>query len=261
MSRARSALPAIALVILAAAIAPAPAAAALEPNIYIAPDYWRANLSGDGQTRGGNSNERFDFNDTLGLESSSTVRALESFIRFDRTSVVFGYAHGSYRGTNRLKSDLVYAGRTFVAGATVRSHLDYDHVKLLYGRPFLQGRLITAALRAGFYEYRMGSEVNQSGVGEPDVDIHTTLPVFGAAMTINPTPAIRIHGEIIGMKLDRGGTNSSVRDAYTSVDYLLFQGVAIRAGYRFSAIDAKEQGKAKFDLKEHGTFLGLALSF
>jgi opacity protein-like surface antigen len=267
LSRRIVALAAAVSLTVAAAAATSPAHAAYpagptpEPNIYLALDFWRASFSGDGQTGGGSSDERFDFNDTLGLESSSTVRALDSFVRFQTTSIIFGYAHGSYRGTNRLDSDLVYDGRTFVSGAKVRSHLDYDHVKLLYGRPFLEGRLITAALRAGLYEYRMGSEVNQSGVGEPNVDIHTRVPVLGAAMTIRPTPAIRIQGEILAMKLDRSGTNSTIKDAYTSLDYLLIQGVAIRVGYRYSAIEAKEKDNAEFDLKEHGTFLGVALSF
>jgi len=247
------------LAVLAAAPTPA---TAIEPNIYVAPSFWHATLSGDGQTGSGGSDRRFDVDNTLGLDPSTTVRSLESFLRFDVSSVLFGFQHGSYNGSNKISRDLTYKHRFFPAGSRIRSNLDYNHTKLLYGRPFLNGSILSAGVRIGLYEYRIGSEVSQSGNGSSTVNVHSTIPVVGASLTINPTPAVRIYGEILTSRMDRGGVDSKVRDAYVAIDYLLFgRTFALQGGYRYSQIKANDKGSAQFDLNEKGTFVGFVVRF
>ncbi len=250
------------LLALAGIVAAPSLSLAIEPNIYLAPEFWHVNLSGDGDTGNGSSDRRFDVSDTLGLDTSTTSRSLESFLRFTKSSVIFGFSHASFHGANTLGSDLTYRGLFFPKGSRISSDLKYDHTKLLYGTPFVDGKVLTAGVRAGLYEYRIGSQVRQTGTGSAGADIRSTIPIIGAAIAILPAPQLRIHGEVLTTSLDRGGVQSRVQEGYAAVDYILFgDAVGITVGYRFNATKADDKGRAKFDLRERGNFVGIVVRF
>jgi len=144
----------------------------------------------------------------------------------------------------------------------IRSDLNYDHTKLLYGTPFVDGKALTAGIRVGLYEYKIRSQVKQSGTGSENVDNRSTVPIVGASLAILPADRLRIHGEVLTTSIDRGGVHSRVREGYAAVDYILFsQTVGITVGYRYNAVTSNDKGRAKFDLKEKGNFIGIVVRF
>jgi hypothetical protein len=251
-----------ALLALATILAASPLAPAMEPNLYIAPEFWHVNLSGGGDTGNGSSDRQFDVADTLGLDTSATSRSLESFLRFTKSSVIFGFSHAAFHGGDTLGSNLTFRGRLFLAGSRISSDLNYDHTKLLYGTSFVDGKALTAGLRVGLYEYKISSLVRQSGAGSPDAEIRSTIPIIGASMALLPTPQLRIHGEVLTTSFDRGGIHSRVQEGYAAVDYILFaQTVGITAGYRYNTVKADDKGTARFNLRERGNFVGIVVRF
>ncbi|MBI3449247.1 MAG: hypothetical protein HY049_10070 [Acidobacteria bacterium] len=252
---------AAALAALAALAATEARAQSQEPYVYIAPDFWHVALSGNGQTGRGSSDERFGVADTLGVDTSDTSRALESFIRLrEKYLVEFGLAHGDFSGSTNVSSIFTFKNHTFLPGSRIRSDMKVDHKKLLYGSPFLAGRTLTAGVRVGLYRYDLETSVKQSGTGSPDVSLKSTVPIIGASLSFIPAQALRIHGEVLSTALDRGGVRSRVQEGYAALDYILFaRSVGITVGYRYSSLRSEDSGRAKLDIKEKGTFFGIVV--
>jgi hypothetical protein len=235
---------------------------AQEPNLYLAPALWHAGLSGTGQTGRGGSDERFNLGDDLGLDTGTSNRTLEFLFRFTRGSLEFGFSHGSHHSSTTLDNDLTFKNAFFPAGSQVRSDLNYNHRKLLYGMPFAESKTFAAGLRVGLYQYRIDTEVRQSGTGSPDEILKSVVPILGANFTFSMTQKLRFHGEALVTSLDRGGVKSHVRDAYVAMDYALFREYAgLTVGYRYNNLSAEDSGRVKYDLSEKGEFFGIFAKF
>ncbi len=257
----RTIRPGPAACLLVAALASCFPSRAEEPNIYVHPSLWLADLSGDGHTGSGGVGREFDVAETFGLETDQSVPSLEAFLRFGRSRFILGWNKGSYEGRNRLDADLIYKGTLFPqALGTIRTEFDYDRRRLLYGRPFFDGKTSAAGLLFGLDAYRIDSGVAMRGVGSREVDLDSTVPVLGASITILPRRALRLYAEAVAMSINRGGVASRLVEGYGVAEYLFIANTfALSLGYRYASLEAEDEGRARFDLKQSGLFTGFAI--
>jgi hypothetical protein len=237
-------------------------ASAEEASLQIMPYYWNAELSGDGHTGQGNPIQEFDVADTLQVDTGESVPSVEFFIRFGMSRAIFGWNRGSYSGGGNLDADLEYDGLTFPQGGRVHSEFDFDRKRLVYGRPFTNGKKMAGGLLFGIDAYKIDSSVQMSGVGQREVNLDATLPVIGASIVYFPAPTFRVYGEFYGMYLNQGGTNSRIVEAYTDIEYYFIgQSFGLTFGYRYCHLEAEDEGEARFDLKQLGPFTGIVIRF
>jgi hypothetical protein len=250
------------LLAIPAACAASSSSFAEEANLEIAPSYWLSNLSGGGHTGSGARDERFDVSDTFGLDTSQSVPSLDGFIRFGKNRILLGLNHGTYDGSQNLSNDFVFNGTTFNQGGKLRSNLDYDRRRLLYGRPFLDAKVLAAGFLIGLDSYRIDSTERMNGVGSESVQLNSKVPVLGASVVFLPRPSLRLYAEVVAMSLNRGGVDSRIIDGYGEIEYYLIgQGLAISLGYRYADLKGEDKDRARFDLKQKGTFTGLVIRF
>lgn len=245
---------------LAAAVLSIVPASALEPNIYIAPTVWLADLDGNGHTGSGSPSEEFDVSDTFGFDTSRSVPSLEAFVRWGRNKIQLGFNKGAYSGDNRLDAPLDFDGTSFPANRTLHTEMDYDRRRLLYGRPSFEWRRSSLGFMLGLDSYRIRTHARMNSVGSETVSLNSKVPVLGVNMLYEPFPTLRIYGEALGMSLDRGGVHSRIFEGYAGADYLLIgQVVALTVGYRYATLNGDEQDEAKFDLKQKGLYTGFVI--
>jgi hypothetical protein len=245
----------------AAALLPA-APAAEEGNLQVAPSYWLADLSGDGHTGRGARNQRFDVAGTFGLDTGESVPSLEAFLRIGRSRLILGWNRGAYEGSERLRADLVYKNATFMQGGRLLSEFDYERRRILYGRPFMDRKRLAAGFLVGLDAYRIDAGLRMRGVGSQEVDLDSTVPALGASLTFYPYPSLRLYAEAEAMSLDRGGVDSRILEAYGDVQYFfLGRNLAVALGYRYADLKAEDENRARFELKQQGTFTGLVIRF
>ncbi len=247
----------------AAAILVSPGAApafAVEPNLYLHTAAWFASLSGDGETGSGGGSREFDVDETLGLDTDETVPSFDGFIRWEKNRVLLSWNHGSYSGDNRLEDDLDFKGLTFAAGGKLKSELDYDRRRVLYGRPIVDMKRFSIGYLIGIEAYDIEADLRMQGTGEASASLDSKVPLLGASYLFSPAPGLRFYAEATGISWERAGVDSKVLNAYGSVEYtLLGQALALSLGYRYALLDGEEKDAEQFLLKQKGLFAGLVL--
>ena len=239
---------------------------AQEPNLYFHAYAWLSGLSGGGHTGGGGGNREFDLEDTLDVDTGKTVPSFEFFIRSGKHRFIVGWSHGAYTGEGALSSSLDYDGRVFPpassGGSELRSEIDYDLRKLLYARPFFDGRKLTAGILVGVDAYSVESDLRMNGIGSSEVRLKSSVPVVGACMTFYPFRTLRIYGEARGMSIDRGNVDTRFVEWYFGGEWLFIgQSFALSAGYRYTDLQAEDGGRNRFDLRQKGIYTGFVIKF
>lgn len=236
-------------------------AMAVEPNIYLAPSIWRSDLTGDGTTGEGLTSEQFDLENTFDLNTGDSVRAFEGFWRLGKNRFIFGLNNSSFEGRETLSDDLVFDGLTYPAGGDLRTDMDYDRRRLLYGRPAHDGRQMAVGYLVGLESYDIRTSLDMKGTGSRSVKLDSKVPVLGASLTYKPHAQFRIYGEVSGMVMERSGVSSRLLNSYASADYMLYnQLLWFTVGYRYNLLDASEDEESEFDLTQKGIFYGLVLT-
>ncbi len=255
--RSARCLAAAAAILLLPAAAPA---SAVEPNIYLHPAVWFANLTGDGETGHGGGMREFDVDETLGLNTDETVPSFDGFVRSGKSRFILSWNHGGYDGDNRLDDDLDFKGTTFPSGGKLKSEVDYDRRRVLYGRPMVDMKRSAVGFLIGIEAYDIDSHLMMKGTGRASASLDSKIPIVGASYTFHPTPGVRLYAEATGSSWERGGIDSKLLDAYGGAEYtFLAQALAISIGYRYSFLDGEEKDSEKFNFRQEGVFAGLAL--
>lgn len=245
---------------LACLLAGAPAADAVEPNIHLHPSVWLANLTGDGETGGGGSSREFDVDETLGLDTDETVPSFDGFVRVGKSRFILSWNRGGYDGDNRLDDDLGFKGITFPAGGKLRSEVDYDRRRALYGRPIVDMKRAAVGFLIGVEAYDVEAHLRMQGIGRPEASLDSKVPIVGASFTFHPTAGVRLYAEATGISWERGGIDSKLLDAYGAAEYtFLGQALAVSLGYRYAFLNGEEEDSEKFVFRQEGLFVGLVL--
>ncbi|HXI03274.1 MAG TPA: hypothetical protein VNI57_08860 [Candidatus Saccharimonadales bacterium] len=232
----------------------------MEPNIYLQSSVWFANLGGNGTTGTAKSSRTFDVGDTLDLGGKEKVPSFDAFFRWGKSRVIFSWNKGSYSGDNHLHDDLGFNGLTFPAGGKLRSDLDYDRRRLLYGRPLLDGKRLALGFLIGLESYRVDANLRMKGTGSGSSGLDSRVPVLGASLTLSLVPGLRIYGEATSTSWERSGIKSKLISAYGDIEYSFISDIlAVTLGYRYSYLDADQPGEHSFVLRQEGAFAGLAL--
>jgi hypothetical protein len=242
------------------ALAPRPVALAVEPNLYFHTSAWFANLTGDGDTGNGSNARKFDVDETLGLDTDERVPSFDAFLRVGKSRFILSWNSVTYNGDNRLDDPLEYKGITFPAGGKLRSDMEYDRRRVLYGRPIVDGRRIAVGFLAGIEAYDIESELRMKGTGQATANLDSTVPVVGATFTFFPMPGLRLYAEATGTSFERSNVDSRLLSAYGAAEYSFFGDLlALTAGYRYSFLEGESDNSKRFELRQEGVFAGLAI--
>lgn len=257
---------AAALVVAACGLLLAPPARAVEPNLYVAWGLWQSRLGGDGRTGAGSATDGFDWDSTLGIDTSESIPAWEVFAQSEGYKLILEKDVGDYSGTTTLDGDLRFGGATFPKGSKVDSDLEVRHRRLLFGRPLLDGKKLAFGFLVGIDNYRVKTKLETPKPGGSRIkgeEIRSKLPVVGASITFYPTQRTRIYGQVTGLTLERGGVESRSYTAHALFEYTIVgEFLAVSLGYRYCDLRSEDTTEhVRFDAKQHGKYAGLVLRF
>jgi len=230
-----------------------------EAHLYLAPYLFDSSLTGNALVSGGKTGTDFDLEDTLGLDPDEKVRGIEGFAKFFGSRIEFGYNQGTYKGGRKLTDDLVFDGTTYSTGETVRPEIDLKRYKLMYGYDFGL-KVVNAGFLIGGYYIDLDAKLRSSAGFSESARLSAPVPGIGATLGIHPVSQLAIHAEISGFHANMWGYETTLLDAFAGIDYLFVPKFGISAGYRYFALDAKDDDEGNMvDVKQRGPFVALAL--
>jgi len=242
-------------------------AGAVEPNLYVSWGLWQSRLGGDGRTGSGPTADGFDWDSTLGIDTTESIPTYEIFAQTEGYKLILNKEVGDYSGSTTLGRDLVFGGATLPRGRKIDSDLEVKHRRLLFGRPILDDKRLAVGFLVGVDTYRVDTKIEfpraGGGSGIRNEEIRSRLPVVGASLTFYPTQHLRIYGQLTGMSLERGGVDTKCYSGYAVAEYAIVGDfLAISLGYRYTDLKAEDTTEdVRFDAKQDGKYAGLVLRF
>ncbi len=191
-----------------------------------------------------------DFENDLGLESSTTVGRLGGYVWFKpKQRFDFSLFDLSRSASRRIDETIEFGDEIYDIDTVVNTQFDLEIFKADYtfapierdrGYLGITGGLYTASFKVGLYEPTAGKQKAE--------DLLAPLPVIGFRGEYEITDKIMLGGASQWFEIDTGDASGSLRDLYVGVDY--------RLGRRFSVGLAYNDVEMNITAEESGGFQG-----
>ena len=214
----------------------------------------------------GEIGSRIDFENDLGIDGSDSVFRVDGYFKFnDRHRLDFSTFNFSRNATKVIDRDIEWQGTVFPIDTTVRSGTDLEIYKLAYTYSLIRREKAYLGLTGGLYVADIGARLSADNIAaQVGGSVTAPLPVVGlrGAYPLGEKWTFRMSAEFFF--LEYGDFDGSLVDLYASVDYQLFDRVAIGAGVNSVQLDVGVD-KARFngdvDWNYKGGLLFLKIDF
>ena len=188
-----------------------------------------------------------DLLNELGIDDSvNKFRADAHWRFFPRHRLDLSYYNLSGDGSRSLSATIQVGDQAFVVGTTVASNFNWTIYKVGYSYSFVQNRRFELAAGLGIFGLDTGLRISATDIGTLESgSFFAPLPVLGLRGAFAVTPKFFLRTKIQYFGLDVGRVKGQLADATVSVDYDIFDRVAIGAGYNFVAVRL-EADRSKF---------------
>ena len=234
----------------------APANAAGEAHLYVSPYFQNTSFDGNGMIDGGTN---FNFEDTLGLESSQVFTGVEGFGKFLGQRIQFSYHSDGTSGSETLSSNLIFNGATFNAGERISTEMDMERWEVMYGMDF-GFKVVNIGFLFGVQVIDFNAAVDSSSGLDEEEDLHLPMPVIGFTFGAHPIDKLAIHAKVSGMSVTVSNIDATLIDGFVGIDYYFVWKLGLSVGYRAFILDATDDDTNNMvDMNQTGPYLGLSL--
>jgi hypothetical protein len=182
-----------------------------------------------------------NFNETLGLDSSSFSGRVDTVYRFGPHSAIgFSWYSFNLTGSKSLDKTIDWNGQTYPIMAQVDTFLDQDIYKLNYRYSLYHNDEIEFGASAGFDIQHFKVGLSAAGLGQSSDEAATApLPVFGAFINYHFTPRFLLGIEYEFFFLELDNASGSLQDLLISLEYRVFKNVSLGAAFNFYGLNAE----------------------
>jgi hypothetical protein len=193
-----------------------------------------------------------DPKETLGLNSEQTVGRMTGYYRINKThSVNFSYYKISSDANKVVENEFDWTDEngdpiTIPVGATVKSALDYEILKLGYLWSFHHTDKIEMGVGAGLHVTRVNFDLQSSstnlGGSAGNADVTAPLPVISFAIDYSITPKLSwlLKAEVFGLKY--GDVTGIYTDTTLALEYRIVRNFGVGLGFGSSTLDVEKDG-------------------
>jgi hypothetical protein len=193
-----------------------------------------------------------DPKETLGLNSEQTVGRMTGYYRINKThSVNFSYYKISSSATKVVENEFDWVDEngdpiTIEAGATVKSALDYEILKLGYLWSFHHTDKIELGVGAGLHVTRVNFDLQSDstvlGSSAGDASVTAPLPVisFGLNYSVTPKFSWMLKTEFFGIKYE--DYTGIYTDTSLVMEYRLVKHFGLGLGIGTSSLEVEQDG-------------------
>lgn len=196
----------------------------------------------------GDEGTRVDFEEDLGLDGSGSVFRVDGYFRFnDRHRLDFSTFDFSRSASRVIDRDIEWQGTVFPIETTVESDSDLEIYKLAYTYSLIRREKAYLGLTGGLYVADIGARLSAENIAaRVGGDVTAPLPVVGfrGEYPLGEKWTFRMSAEFFFLEYE--DFDGSLVDLYASIDYQLFDRVAIGAGLNSVELDIAVD-KARFD--------------
>lgn len=187
-----------------------------------------------------------DFEDDLGLDSSTTIARLDSHWWLSRRNRLDFSVFSFHRSGERLIDETIHFGdEVFLINTIVSSSADLNIVKAAYTfAPVIKDRGFLG-ITAGLYVAQSQLTLGEATLGSVESEELTApLPVVGVRGAYQATDRITLRGSVELFGIDTGDVSGRLDDFYIAADYGLGDRFAVGLAYNnvTASINADEGG-------------------
>ena len=193
----------------------------------------------------------FSPEDSLGWKGEQSVLRLDGRYRFtDKHSLSMSWYRISSDGDRSIQKDIEWIDRdgnviTIPVGASVKSSLDYDIVKLTYLWSFYHSDKVELSAGAGIHvtDIAVGLEASatNTGVSASKADMLAPLPVLSFRLRYDVTPKLRWFLQTELFAISVGDWDGTYSDLQLGIEYQLLQNVGVGIGLGSNALKVLEE--------------------
>lgn len=207
-----------------------------------------------------------DFEDDLGIDGSDSVFRADGYFKFnDRHRLDFSTFNFSRNASKVIDRDIEWQGTLFPIDTTVHSGTDLEIYKLAYTYSLIRRESAYLGLTGGLYVGDIGARLAAEDIAaRAGGSVTAPLPVVGlrGAYPLGEKWTFRMSAEFFFLEYE--DFDGSLVDLYASVDYQLFEQLAIGAGVNSVQLDIgvdKTRFNGDVDWNYKGGLLFLKVDF
>jgi len=200
----------------------------------------------------------FSPEDSLGWKGEQSVLRLDGRYRFtDKHSLSMSWYRISSDGDRSIQKDIEWLGRdgnviTIPVGASVKSSLEYDIVKLAYLWSFYHSDKVELSVGGGIHLTDIGvkleASVTNNGVSASKADMIAPLPVVSLRLAYDVTPKFSWFWQAELFAISVGDWDGTYSDLQLGMEYQLLQNLGVGIGLGSNALKVLEEtDKSRFN--------------
>ena len=213
----------------------------------------------------------FSPEDSLGWKGEQSVLRLDGRYRFtDKHSLSMSWYRISTDGDRSIQKDIEWLGRdgnviTIPVGASVKSSLEYDIVKLAYLWSFYHSDKVELSVGGGIHLTDIGvnleASVTNNGVSASKADMLAPLPVVSLRLAYDVTPKFSWFWQAELFAISVGDWDGTYSDLQLGMEYQLLQNVGVGIGLGSNALKVLEEtDKSRFNYDNRISGINLFIS-
>jgi len=213
----------------------------------------------------------FSPEDSLGWKGEQSVLRLDGRYRFtDKHSLSMSWYRISTDGDRTIQKDIEWLGRdgnviTIPIGASVKSSLEYDIVKLAYLWSFYHSDKVELSVGGGIHLTDIGvnleASVTNNGVSASKADMLAPLPVVSLRLAYDVTPKFSWFWQAELFAISVGDWDGTYSDLQLGMEYQVLQNVGVGIGLGSNALKVLEEtDKSRFDYDNRISGINLFIS-
>jgi hypothetical protein len=200
----------------------------------------------------------FSPEDSLGWEGEQSVLRLDGRYRFtEKHSLSMSWYRISADGDRTIQNDIEWLDRdgnviTIPVGASVKSSLEYDIVKLAYLWSFYHSDKVELSVGGGIHLTDIGvnleASVTNTGVSASNAEMLAPLPVISLRLAYDVTPKFSWFWQAELFAISVGDWDGTYSDLQLGMEYQLLQNLGVGIGLGSNALKVLEEtDKSRFD--------------
>ncbi|MCU0650799.1 MAG: hypothetical protein MUC52_01000 [Candidatus Omnitrophica bacterium] len=246
---------------------------AQDVNVEFEGRYWMPDLTAKAKvTEAGIIGSNLNFKSELGIKDEDFPEARFIWHTGPNSRIRAFYTQAEFDGDQTVSQTITFDGKTYTAGAQVKSNLDLQYFGLGWIWEFINTMdekvKIGTILEAKGFAGEASLDAPALSISE-STDFIAGLPTAGLSFTVNPfkdsapyksrnmLTELSFYGEAAGMS---AGTYGYFLDAEAGVKWAPVKNVSVSGGYRMVSMKAEDDPDyAKLELK--GWFAGCSIRF
>jgi len=184
-----------------------------------------------------NLGQSLEFQDDLGIENPQWTPEIEIKLNLgDRLQIIVSYFHCEYFGSERLDTNIEFAGYQFPINTKFDTSFKFERFKVIDVWKLVSNETVEFSFLTGveYYNWRFdydGRETTTTFKIGDDIHLAMPIPVLGVEGSLHFGGGFGIHGSFSGMAFGYGGYMAS----YTDLDaglYWQYEMINLGVGYR-----------------------------